>query len=155
MTASQAFCCVSLRLPHIRPARWNPAGGKLDQRCFWAVSVQANKPVCFSVSFSVARKAFAAATILGVASCAVLDVVDPPVVDVVATVVVVGAVAVVAIVAVVAPVAVIIPPTVALVGVAAALATVGVVDAGVAVVCWLFVQLATNKLTNNSPMMIF
>ena len=61
ITASQAFCCASLRLPHIRPARLNPPGGKLDQRCFCAVSVQSNSPVSFCVSFSVARKAFAAA----------------------------------------------------------------------------------------------
>jgi hypothetical protein len=68
ISASQAFWDVALRLPHIRLARLNPAGGKLDQRCFCAVSVQANCAVAFSASLSVARKAFAAATILGVAS---------------------------------------------------------------------------------------
>src|SRR3954453_2724383 len=74
MIASQAFCCASLILPHIRPARLNPAGGKFDQRCFCAVSVQSNSPVFFSASLSVARKAFAAATIAGVGDCAVLAV---------------------------------------------------------------------------------
>jgi hypothetical protein len=55
----------------------------LDQRCFWTVSVQSNNTVSFSVSLSVARKAFAAATMLGVASWAVLDVVVTPVVAVI------------------------------------------------------------------------
>src|SRR3954453_4101534 len=93
MIASQAFCCASLILPHIRPARLNPAGGKFDQRCFCAVSLQSNSPVPFSVSLSVARKAFAAATILGVASWAVLVVVWPPSMGVVAAGVVAPAVA--------------------------------------------------------------
>src|SRR5215213_1701905 len=84
MIASQAFCCASLMLPHIKPARLNPAGGKFDQRCFCAVSVQSNSPVFFSVSLNVARKAFAAATIVGVASCDMLAVVGTPAVDVVA-----------------------------------------------------------------------
>jgi hypothetical protein len=39
----------------------------LDQRCFCAVSLQSNNTASFSVSFSVARKAFVAATIAGVA----------------------------------------------------------------------------------------
>src|SRR5215212_11979686 len=93
MIASQAFCCASLILPHIRPARLNPAGGKLDQRCFCAVSVQSNSPVFFSLSLSVARKAFAAATIAGVAPCNVVDVVGTPSADVVADGVVVPVVA--------------------------------------------------------------
>src|SRR6266536_5607673 len=84
MSASQTFCCASLILPHIRPARSNPAGGKLDQRCFWAVSVQSNSTVSFWVSFSVARKAFATATILDVASCDVLAVALTPAVGEVA-----------------------------------------------------------------------
>src|SRR5215212_8664896 len=84
MIASQAFCCTSLMLPHIKPARLNPAGGKFDQRCFCAVSVQSNSPVFFSASLSVARKAFAAATIAGVAACDVLAVVGTPWADVVA-----------------------------------------------------------------------
>src|SRR5215212_6275230 len=78
MIASQAFCCAWLMLPHINPARLNPAGGKFDQRCFWAVSVQSNSPVFFSASLSVARKALAAATIVGVAPCDVVDVVGTP-----------------------------------------------------------------------------
>src|SRR5215213_3273072 len=81
MIASQAFCCASLILPHIKPARLNPAGGKLDQRCSCAVS------------FNVARKAFAAVTIVGVASCDVLAVVGTPSVDVVADGVVASTVA--------------------------------------------------------------
>src|SRR5947207_2869989 len=108
MTASQAFCCGWLMLPHIRPARWNPAGGKFDQRCFWALLLQSNSTVFFSVSLNVARKAFAAATIFGVVSCDVLDVVDTPVVDVVAAVDVVPIVGVIA------------PAAAALVGVAPA-----------------------------------
>src|SRR5829696_4799198 len=50
------------------PARGNMLAGKFDQRCFWAVSVQANSPVCFSASLSVPRKALAAAVMLAVAS---------------------------------------------------------------------------------------
>src|SRR5689334_24984913 len=73
MIASQAFCWAALRLPHISPARWNPAGGKFDQRCRCAVLLQSNSPVLFSVSFSVATNAFAAATIAGVVFCPVVD----------------------------------------------------------------------------------
>src|SRR5215216_5166897 len=74
------FCGAALRLPYIRPARVNPAGGKLDQRCFCSVSVHSNSTLSFSVSLSVARKAFAAATIAGVISCPVSDAagVDAP-----------------------------------------------------------------------------
>jgi len=43
--------------------------GKLDQRCFWAVFVQSNDTLDFWPLSSVARKALAAATILGVALC--------------------------------------------------------------------------------------
>src|SRR3954468_6150528 len=73
MIASQAFCWAALKLPHISPARLNPAGGKFDQRCRCAVLLQSNSPVLFSVSFSVATNALAAATILGVAFCPVVD----------------------------------------------------------------------------------
>src|SRR3954464_1646531 len=72
-TARQAFCWVSLILPIIKPACLNAPSGKFDQRCFCAVSVQSNSTVSFSVSFSVARKAFAAATMAGVAFCPVVD----------------------------------------------------------------------------------
>ena len=80
-------------MPHIRPARENPAGGKLDQRCFCAVLLQSNRILDFWLLSSVARKAFAAATIAGVASCDVLDVVGTPSADVVADGVVAPAVA--------------------------------------------------------------
>src|SRR4051794_10815006 len=104
MIASQAFCCASLILPHIRPARWNPAGGRFDQRCFCAVLLQSNSPVLFSVSFSVATKAFAAATIVGVVFCAVVDptVVVGPVATLVGMAPLVAAAPVLAVAAVVA-----------------------------------------------------
>src|SRR3954451_2291448 len=74
MIASQAFCCTSLMLAHIRPARVYSPSGRLDQRCFCSVLLHSNNAPDFSVSLSVARKAFAAATIVGVAFCDVLAV---------------------------------------------------------------------------------
>lgn len=73
---------ASLISPHIRPARVNPAGGKLDQRAFWASSDQSKETVSFSVLLRVARKALVAATILGVVSSDVLAVALAPVVGV-------------------------------------------------------------------------
>src|ERR687893_452956 len=63
MIARKASCCVWFRSPHIRPARWKATGGKFDQRCFCAVSLQSNDTVSFRASSSVARNAFAAWTV--------------------------------------------------------------------------------------------
>src|SRR4051794_17238621 len=73
MIARNASCWAWLRSPHCSPARWNATGGKLDQRCFCAVSVQSNDTVSFCVSSSVARNAFAAAVTFWVVALPVAD----------------------------------------------------------------------------------
>ena len=96
ITGSQAFCCASVKSPHITPARVYSPCGRFDQRCFCSVLLQSNCTLDFWLLSSVARKALAAATILGATFSAV---------PAVALVPAVGALAAVASLVVVAPAA--------------------------------------------------